>query len=357
MKINPKAYYNKHNGIIYFTTPFMDGVLIEPTREQDLEAYDYCIIGVDKNDIITVELDHDYLSQIGSHENYKINLKNLKLRFFDSKQYTRLVYGTQEEKLDYTFKELETMYYEHYKYNLKGILDNNTELSFKWMKLSDINVRQHMLNMSWEKFFTDPYLKDSADDRLKLGMDILKNGTFYPIVVSTSKRYNDKLYVFEGNHRILSLKLLQFEGIIPEDFRILTIYAPDDYFSYKRNYSHVPLKSPIMQRHPLETRYVGYAVNPKSKDILNKLIIEDEGVLIDSKNVQIPILTQQEFMDSTQIYPHWIRDIAFKFKEENLNLKPLDIINDFECFKDWVKEVNPELYYEQEKENFKLWLL
>lgn len=75
-------------------------------------------------------------------------------------------------------------------------------------------LKANIENMDW---VGDPYLISAKEDKTKLGLDILKRGTFHPMYVSQitqTDNIKDQYTVREGKHRLLSLQLVA--NCIPE---------------------------------------------------------------------------------------------------------------------------------------------
>ena len=148
-------------------------------------------------------------------------------------------------------------------------------MEVKYTLLKDVKTNPRISGERWESFFTDPYLKEMGENKLTLGRDIIKRGMFFPFTVSRGK--DGVITIFDGQHRIISLKLLQFYHEIPDDFKVLCIYIHDQDSNYKDGAITRQVDNYVTTRQVFETKYGAEVIN--NEFIKNKAIeaIESDG--------------------------------------------------------------------------------
>lgn len=246
-----------------------------------------------------------------------------------------ITYQIQEYKRNYSVDDIHRMYNDHYiNFNLKNFIKSeNFRCSFRYLR--DLNIRTHTLNKNWNYFHGDPFLLDVHENKLDLGRDILNNGTYWPVVISPiHDNRPDKFYVFEGGHRVVSLKLLALEGEVPDDFKILCLEFPCDYNILSVEQMYFPLKNKFLIRGSLETLYgCNILVDENKLKEVYQAIETDGNKLIDDYTLEYTANNYEAMIDGTQIYPHYLRDLIYTVREE---IKPSPIINDEKIFRNWI---------------------
>lgn len=332
-KLGRRIYYDKTSGEILFDTGQMEGdIQYEPTTEDDLTLGG--LLDKDKDTIGCIKLEYDELKdRFDRFPFFKVNRDTKTIKFYGDGIMHRQTYDMQKIKKPYTKEDIEKFYNEYYiDYNLGNLLRSNSKFRFVWKKLDEINLRDHLLDQPWETFFTDQYLNDSAADRTLLAQDILENGTYWPIIISRPKEDPNNLYAFEGNHRVLSAKLLQFEGKWPEDRKLLCLELPGLYYEFKTSTKQELLSEPIRQRVPL---VVKYGQEKTGEEIKNDMLY-DEAIAVDEDTVEYDAMTYTELIDANQSYPHWLRDLLYNYKQETGEIiKPSAILNDEKEWSKW----------------------
>lgn len=245
-------------------------------------------------------------------------------------------YADREYKREYSLEQVKEMYYEDYiNFNLRNAILNGV-LEARFIPIKDLNIRPRITQRTWKYFVNDPYLKDMHDDKLKLGRSILEIGTWYPFVVAPMTKDDNKLYVFEGNHRIISLKLLAMTGEISEDFKVMCLVLPTDYYTFKEETNYNTLSSPIKYRYILEDVY-GCDILVDNI-LLNKTLAkikQNNEVLINPYTVEATGTKVYDIMNVVHAYPLFLRDLIYLHDSKVL---PSKIINNEEEFKKWIHE-------------------
>lgn len=336
-EIGRRVYYNKLTGDILFDTGQMEGdIQIEPTFEDDIMLGN--LTGIDKNIIGCIELKYnEHKDRFSEFPFFKINLTTKTVKFFGNGTMHRQTYNELKNKKEYTKQDIERFYNEYYvDYNLGNLLTADTKFRFVWKNLDELNIRDHMLDQPWETFFTDQYLNDASKDRTLLARDMLENGTYWPVMISHIREDPENLYVFEGNHRVLSAKLLQFEGEWPEDKKLLCIELPLLYHEFKTATMQELLFTPIRQKVPLPVRY---NTDLKTREQIEEEMIYDEAVFVDDDTIEYDAMTYTELIDANQSYPHWLRDLFYNYKTETGEvIKPSLILNNEEEWNKWTQK-------------------
>ena len=336
-------FYNKNNfEILNMVKPndtqfdidsFIDSRLLYDDKYKNLSISDVDYILEDSSEydyVISSKLDYKmYINP----EIKKLEIKIIPLNNLDNKY---LTYNCQEFKRNFSIDDIKEMYYEDYiNFNLRNIVKNNVfKVQFEYIK--DLNIRSSIADARWDSFFTDPFLKEMGEDKLKLGRDIIKNGTYYPLFICTSEEDNFNMHVVEGNHRIMSLKLLQMIGEIPDDFKVLCIHIPGNNFDYKNKLLLNLSSKTIGTRHIFETEYGSSVVNDeyilkKSKES----VLSKQGKFINDYTIEYNTNNLDEIMFGIHSYPLWVRDLIHPVSEI---IKPSIIINNQETFVKWREE-------------------
>lgn len=336
------VFYNKNTtNIITILKPNNTSLDIDSFVYSRLK-YDYNCKGLEYSDIDFIIVDSDeydfYSNNCDANVHFsvdpikkKFNIDILKL---EQKTNKNLVYGTQKYKREFTMEQVNEMYNEDYiNFNLKNaILYGGMKAEF--IPIKDLNIRPHITKKTWKYFVSDPYLAESSDDKLKLGRSILKMGTWWPFLVSPVDSTSDRLYVCEGNHRIISLKLLAMYGEITDNYKVFCIHIPSNYEAYKNEKMFDKLKNPVIIRCILENVYGCEVIH--NNDILQKVLqkIKDNGdKLINPYTIETEVTIMKDLMFGLHSYPLFLRDLFYIF---NNSIKPSKIINNEETFKRWL---------------------
>lgn len=305
-------------------------------------TYNEKFVGLARTDIAFSIMDKEeyqkYLSYNNSFINSCINPYTNQVDFEIQKREAipnkNRTYADHEFKRDYTLEQVYEMYNEDYiNFNLRNAILGGV-LKAEFIPIKDLNIRPRITQRTWKYFVNDPYLKEMSDDKLKLGRSIIEMGTWYPFVVAPMTKDDNTLYVFEGNHRIISLKLLAMNGEISEDFKVLCLVLPTDYYTFKEETNFTTLPSPVKYRYILEDVY-GCDILA-DEQLLQKTLkqIEDSGeVLINDYTIEASGTKMADIIGVVHAYPLFLRDLIYLHDSKVL---PSPIINDENKFKEWL---------------------
>lgn len=275
----------------------------------------------------------------GNQVFYFLDINNdLKLSYTiqgDSSASHNAVYGDQKNKRPYTKEQIMDMYNSDFlNYNLKNIINSNNGVTATFVLLKEMNLRIRMTSKGWKSFYSDPYLDDSAEDKLVLAKLIKENGTFYPIITSKLYHGNDKSYVLEGNHRVISLLLLQAEGELPDDFKLLCIDFPLTKEEIYGSLMYGLMPDPVPIRKVYESIFSSEVLVDKELDERIRKSLDSSMTFINDYTIETVAKTWMELFYGLDFYPHWLRDLFYM----NNITKGSDIINKEEVFKEWRKQ-------------------
>lgn len=238
-------------------------------------------------------------------------------------------------KREYCLDQVCRMYNEDYiDVNLKNLIKTGV-LTAEFIPIKDLNVLPSISQKTWRYFIKDPFLRDSHDDKLKLGRSVVEIGTWWPFVVAPMHEGESDLYVFEGNHRIISLKLLAMIGEISEDFKVFCLRVPYNFHNYKVLCNDIVLQNPVKYRYILEDVYgcdllVDKELHTKT---INKIHADGE-TMVNEYTVEAESNKFVDIMGVVHAYPIFLRDLIYLHDSK---VKPSDVINNEEVFKEWIK--------------------
>ena len=253
---------------------------------------------------------------------------------FSLKESSSYVYGNMNPKREYTEEQVYKMYNEDYiNTNLRNVFKHPQGFESKWLSLDQISLNDKVTAKNWTNYFKDPYLNDSADNKLKLAESILEIGTFWPCVVIED--YDGVSYCSrEGNHRILSLKLAQLYDMVPDDFKILCIVLPRKVFNHTGYLYDHKLSEPIIGRYNMDAVWgTNYFGNEILTEKIKQNILDKGEKIIDSFTIESKGTRVLEMYEFTYIYPLFLRDLLYM----NKSIKPSPVINNEEVFNNWLK--------------------
>jgi hypothetical protein len=183
------------------------------------------------------------------------------------------------KKIQYTYDEIYNFYNEDYiNFTLKNVLQASLMYA-KFIPIKDLHIRPSATRRSWKFYDKDPWLlNDYSKDKCKLGRDIVEKGTFWPFVLE--QRDGKDLYVLEGNHRIVSLKLLVASGELSEDYKVLCIWENKE--------KEKEILDPIIVRYLVE---MNYGLDIYNDGFIKKHILENiflnKGAFISKTTIQV----------------------------------------------------------------------
>ena len=229
------------------------------------------------------------------------------------------------ELFTYAKEDIKKMYYEHYTFNLKQLIKSN-RLGYSFLYLKDLLLRPYTTQKHWHINTNNKSLNSNVFDKLKLGRNIIENGTYWIYAVVTRPGV-DNYVVKYGNHRIVSLKLLQVKKEIPQDYKVFSFICDEKFlvsFASDDENNNINLLEPIRVR-------------------LNKEIVQRSVIKNRFQNLQ-NIEEIDEFTieaDINNMYDLWYSCHAYSLYLRNLliehNIAPLEILNNEEEFKRWFK--------------------
>lgn len=259
---------------------------------------------------------------------------------------SRQPYNQMSIQREFTSDDVYKMYNTDYiNFNLKQAIKCGL-FKASFIPLNQIHVRPLMLEKSWKFFYTDPFLTECADDKLKLARSIVKDGTYWPFLVNSLDVTTNDLYIFEGNHRITSLKLLSYAGEIPKDYKVFCIKFPHNFDFVKSEYKNVdfenlkPQYRNINRLYPQEYRYVVEMVY-SDKFFTDSAYHDRIETFINAHDKRLSEYTYQttantiwDSISALRDYPLFLRDLLYNYPE----VRPSRIINDENAYKSWIEE-------------------
>jgi hypothetical protein len=194
-----------------------------------------------------------------------------------------------------------------------------------------------MLNKNWKYFYSDQFLSDSHEDKRILGQNIYQNGTYWPIILSPLYGHDSNhSYVYEGTHRIISLKLNQKEGLIPPDYKILCIKYKECYEVLLNSKRFMPVSNSYRARTLIEILYGNNVIIDEEKyNACVQDCLANNGKVKNEYTLEWNVNTTGESIFALQTYPHWLRDLIYPITDI---VKPSPILNDEKLFMEWLNE-------------------
>ena len=238
-------------------------------------------------------------------------------------------------KRKYSVEDVFNIYNNDYiNFTLKNIiLTNNVKYGF--FKIKDLNIFEERYDIPWRDVLGDPFLQETHNKKINLGLDIIKNGTYWPFIVSPEN--NEDLYVHEGNHRILSLKICQEKGYIDNDFKVFCIIPPYKYNKYNILDFFKEIQTPYFGRFIIENMYgEDWLKNDFNKNYTVNKIISSGGRLVNGYTGEIKMNKVADIAFCLLSYPLYLRNIIYEYRNY---IKPNRIINDENVFNEWIKGV------------------
>lgn len=208
----------------------------------------------------------------------------------------------------YKYSDIKNFYENFYLFNIKQLC--NIGFYYDWRKIEDvlcceqkkINNGQNFEIYSQRDYFLNYYKKN----KINLGKDIIKNGTFWPLFLCDN-------YLMEGFHRVYSLKLLK--DIIEFDKKFLCLNIPYDLNIYLSNKNLLDLKD-------LENPINYYKVDLSGSVILDK-----------TKN------SYTIFMETLKFSGDFLNNRIFQINKEYPNyIKPNPVFNNEKLFEQFLKD-------------------
>lgn len=208
----------------------------------------------------------------------------------------------------YKYSDIKNFYENFYLFNIKQLC--NIGFYYDWRKIEDvlcceqkkINNGQNFEIYSQRDYFLNYYKKN----KINLGKDIIKNGTFWPLFLCDN-------YLMEGFHRVYSLKLLK--DIIEFDKKFLCLNIPYDLNIYLSNKNLLDLED-------LENPINYYKVDLSGSVILDK-----------TKN------SYTIFIETLKFSGDFLNNRIFQINKEYPNyIKPNPVFNNEKLFEQFLKD-------------------
>lgn len=208
----------------------------------------------------------------------------------------------------YKYSDIKNFYENFYLFNIKQLC--NIGFYYDWRKIEDvlcceqkkINNGQNFEIYSQRDYFLNYYKKN----KINLGKDIIKNGTFWPLFLCNN-------YLMEGFHRVYSLKLLK--DITEFDKKFLCLNIPYDLNIYLSNKNLLDLED-------LENPINYYRIDLSGSVILDK-----------TKN------SYTIFMETLKFSGDFLNNRIFQINKEYPNyIKPNPVFNNEKLFEQFLKD-------------------
>lgn len=210
----------------------------------------------------------------------------------------------------YTYTEIKEIYYTKYLFNIKQIIKHGL-FNYSFKNIDEIIIDKNR-NQNLEENFQNPlnndlYLKSYSEDKIKLGQDILLNGTYWPLVCCENK-------IIEGAHRVFSLQCLN--KIIPFNKKFLCLDMPWKFENYIFN------KADIILNDNLEKEMEYY-----------KLTLNNEILKVKGKN------SYKVHENNFKLSSYLLNNAIFTINKQYPNfIIPNPIFNDEKLFEQFLKD-------------------
>jgi len=337
----------------------------------DIKDFECCFIESREYDLLEMPYSQDLEERLASFEKVLVNTEKKKIIYKDYRVSIRNVAWSQintTEQRQYTIDDLKKMYYDHYvNFNLGKLIDLSVHaeslMELKWIKITDIQLRDSILIRPWKKFHTDPFLNKYHGSKIDLAKDILLNGNLWPNVTSIDyverqlKSGDTGLFSFEGNHRVPALLLAQARGLTPTtEHRVFSIHftnADKGYYWCKRSKEH-KLPMPIRQRLPIDVAFgTEYNSDPEYKTKCDDIMNDVQSLTkIDNMTVEITVDNWLDLVAANQVYPHYLRDIIAEHNESSSEpFKGHELFSDKNYIEKWSKIYAPSYHKNFKKED------
>jgi hypothetical protein len=243
-----------------------------------------------------------------------------------------MIIRNEKFKSDISLKETQICY-DYYFISLKNIINHkDNPLEYKWLHPTEISFSNNSIATNWNFEFDpakDPFCADVNENKILLGLDVLKQGNYFPYVCHKN---NDKYYVGEGRHRVVSLQMLDYLDMLPKDYKVLCFIYPESKILNSN------LSIPLLYYNFSEATYGDY-VRPNRKEYNLDLVYNDlnknNGYFLNN-NILVAKNSSNfdEIFYGIRKYPGNLRDNLYKYKD---SIKPNLCINDKKEFEKWLK--------------------
>lgn len=246
----------------------------------------------------------------------------------------------RKNEMLYSAERIYQLYEEIYLGDLKKMFINESKyIEYKWYSIDELDIKKTKEDRNFAETKGNSYLKGMEDKKL-LGLDIMKNGTFWPIGVIHNNTHKNE--VFKGSHRVLSAKLLQKDGLWDNRKLLAIDYimpVEDTIWEFYSGYRK--FEGDNMYKIPILILYPDVNISTVDWDLIENDINLHGGKMIDHDVAEIP-LQGHRFLVKTLAYTSiWLNElICFRRDMTGEFLKPSNIINSEEAFEKWIKEDN-----------------
>lgn len=328
-----EIFYDKRSGDILSIAPEIAGVIVEQERPtvESISAKE----GIPQQDIGIKTIQYGkLLDTLLDRQILNINIERDSLVMTEDGGYYVIHYDGQDEKHEHSLDDVLAYYNEHYIHNLRNILEVE-DIYFEWVSIDDMEIREQALEFSWFNYFDDGFVAESFSDRTKIARDIIENGTYWPLVVMKGEK---TFTIYEGSHRIISAKLMQASGEW-DGRKFLCMVSKEEVPSMQGGpvgFKKLPRK--MRARAPYICKFYDFGyINDSNRSAIMDIMKDRNIVFIDDKKeiIEYDIYTYSELLQSTQSFPHWLRDLFYHFKEDGVVIKGNEIINSEKAFEDW----------------------
>lgn len=247
------------------------------------------------------------------------------------------IWNTQKYHREFSSEEVYEMYNEDYiNFNLRNAIIGGF-VEAKFIPIKDLGVRPESVTCGWKSFNDNPYLMQWNDDKLELGRSIKEIGTWFPFVVDIYDSDINKMYVYEGNHRIIALKLLAANGEIDDNFKVLCLRPLFSHPHGKHRMSQKLSETPMKYRYVIENLYSGDVLeNELLFEEVKNTIAKKNEVFVNQYTVETTAEYVSELFEALVDYPYLL---TYLIHSHNDSILPSKIINDEKEFMKWIKVI------------------
>lgn len=181
----------------------------------------------------------------------------------------------------------------------------------------------HLFNVYLNEHNGKGKLGNWEEDKTKLGLDILKKGMYFPLIVS---KINNSYLLIEGHHRLESLKTLCHAGIWPNDKKVCCLCLSNELiklmkYKNKKNYGFE-----LENVNIINEKFISQYIHPKNYIKCNYNIINDfhEKYEIEVFNILDLMETYNTILSNLSI------DISYFVNKENEIYPHKGINNEYE---------------------------
>lgn len=211
---------------------------------------------------------------------------------------------------DYCEEHKLKKFYDYYLENLKRL-----PYKMVWMDFEDIpfvEVRDWYI-------VGDKYLKNTINNKIALGLDILENGTYWPIFIIHEK---GKVKLREGMHRLYTIKLLKDKGLW-DNRKILVMTDEIIPREYKEKIYFIP-----------HYNIVNIEFLRRYKNVY-KLLFK-QGLKTDDREGEILRIRMKDGYLCQAMFSFLLRNAFYDYKEKyGKTFKPSPVINNYNAWVEW----------------------